>query len=188
MNTDAELFVHADPIPPEDHRESGELNDYLAQDAKLGTEDFAQEQIEVLPASVEHLNGTHSPGDFGLPRVATDEVLKNFGRRVHVNRHRVRVKRERKWRQPAHISTLNRLRDMVGKELPIWHNLPFFENYNIPETSELLDLAWHYYPPRAKLKAYVCDIYNDHSEQTEILVGNMESCMTITELMAYFSC
>jgi hypothetical protein len=187
MNADAEVFVHSDPIPIGPDSGSFEVEERLPQNAKPGVDDTNQEHVEDLRNSNRYSRNNESRAKYDLPR-ATDEVLMNFGPRILAQPSRVWTRRERRGREPAHIATLNRLRDLMGKEVPFWSSLPFLARHHAPGTSELLSLAWHYYPPRAKLKAYVYDIYNDHAEQTEILVGNIENCMDFRKAVAFFTC
>jgi hypothetical protein len=114
---------------------------------------------------------------------ATDEVLvKGTGPRV-ANRIKpgLPVKPERKMRDDslvAHLSTLHTIRSCMGEEdRKTKRDLAHYFGLNqpqLPSESEMLELAWYQYPPRAMLKAQVCDIYSDHAKRSEISVGEIE--------------
>ena len=113
---------------------------------------------------------------------ATDEaLLKKWGSRdPNMIKRRLPVKPERKKRGDSfntHLSTLQTVRSCMGEEDQRTQSLADYFGFNqlqLPSDSEMLDLAWYQFPPRAMLKAQVYDIYSDHAERSEISVGNIE--------------
>jgi hypothetical protein len=91
------------------------------------------------------------------------------------------VKSERKKRDDslrAHLSTLHTIRLCMGEEdRTTQSDLAYYFGLNqphLPSESEMLELAWYQYPPRAMLKAQAYDIYSDHAKRSEISVGEIE--------------
>jgi hypothetical protein len=114
---------------------------------------------------------------------ATDEaLLKKWGSRdPNLIERRSPVKPERRKRGNSfntHLSTLKTIRLCMGEEdQTTQKGLADYFGFNqlhLPSDSEMLDLVWYQYPPRAMLKAQVYDIYSDHAERSEISVGNIE--------------
>ena len=96
--------------------------------------------------------------------------------------------------QPEAVEDLAELRKhrAVLARLKAWHdwdeakrqsplgrslsNINFRPQPACPCRQELLQLAFHYFPPRATLKAIICDFGNGRFERSEQNLGKIDKC------------
>ena len=154
---------------------------------------------KLVPANVEEIpasqispasNRSDESPQLGLPP-ATEDVLLHFQREPTNSRTgsgSLVAKRERKGEdesaQKRHSATLARLRECLREDDPgdlksgllsqLFHR---YRSPTLPSLTDLLGLAWQFYPPRGELNVHVCDIYPDRAEWSEIKLGDIEACM-----------
>ena len=147
---------------------------------------------EEIPASqiTPSGNGNDGASQRALPP-ATEDVLLHFQREPTNSRTRsgnLVAKRERKGQDEAahkrHRATLARLRECLKEDDPgdlkslfLSYIFQRYRSPTLPSLTDLLGLAWQFYPPRGELNVHVCDIYPDRAEWSEIKLGDVEACM-----------
>ncbi|PGH07860.1 hypothetical protein GX51_01570 [Blastomyces parvus] len=118
------------------------------------------------------------PGDGEKITVTTDAMLHRFDRdRAAQAAAAEIVPKARAKRHAATLGSMRRLyeeRNSNGMKNLLFSTI--FNGYtHLPSDQDLHDLALYQFPPRALLKAQVCDFYPDHAEVNEVLLGDIES-------------
>jgi hypothetical protein len=172
--------------PGDQNGESPDLIAAESTEAKSGLSDLQEIPAgQITPHGSE--DGTSQPV---VPR-ATEAVLLHFQREpsnCEIKFGQLVAKRERKGRDEVarqrHMATLARLRECLKedhvddlKSLIISLFVRRYRRLRIPSPTDLLDLAWHFYPPRGELNVQVYDIFPDHAEWSEIKLGDVETCL-----------
>ncbi|EEH18517.1 hypothetical protein PABG_07577 [Paracoccidioides brasiliensis Pb03] len=134
--------------------------------------------VEITDATIDTVIIHEKSSDNGEKvTIRTDAMLHKFDRTRAA--HAATVEIVPKARDKRHAATLSSIRKLHEERSSngMKHLLfsAFFNGYsNLPSDQDLHNLALCQFPPRALLKAQVCDFYPNHAELQEVLLGDIE--------------
>ena len=92
------------------------------------------------------------------------------GNTTEREKHKEVLKRLRAWRDWQLSSRISRITMLLKRP---WDEIP---HRNLPRHEEIINMVLYFYPPRAKIKIFVCDFGLDRFEKQEVSLSTVVQC------------